>query len=529
MINDSAVDGTPISELKFNSRKKIVRTCDLCKQKSETVWNNIVRCRKKHNIIKDYCFKCSMIIYNKGDGNSSKRPDVRKKISQATKGKSKSFKDGKNLRILDKKITVNGYVLKWSDKYNTHIHEHRLLLAEKLNIDPDQLKSVHHINGDKIDNAIDNLIELDKNEHASLHHQIENIAFDLFKKGFIFFDKLNKRYYISPLIENAAIEKSFGFDNIAIKQKKNICNSRLDVNIKSEVIRGITLEIPLIAANMSTVINENFYLELRKYGALGIIHRAMNENELITISKNLSKKTDIVAMSIGVGESQYDLAKKLIYNGTNVICIDIAHGFSDSTISLAKKIKKFNSYIKIIIGNTTNTDMIQEVYEFIDAIKIGIAQGFACETKNTAGCTEKQFSAILKFKHLCKSLNIPIISDGGIREPADFVKSIAAGANSIMAGKIFAACPESAAEIVHVNNESKKVYAGMASRYVQEKWRGGLKDGTCPEGGVKLLDIGESLPKLLERYSGALKSGITYGGGNDINSFQNNVEFVQLV
>ncbi len=68
----------------------------------------------------------------------------------------------------------------------------------------------------------------------------------------------------------------------------------------------------------------------------------------------------------------------------------------------------------------------------------------------------------------------------------------------------------------------------MASRYVQDKWKGGLKSGTCPEGGVRYLDVGEPLANLLERYCGALKSGITYAGGNNINTFQNNVEFVLL-
>lgn len=168
--------------------------------------------------------------------------------------------------------------------------------------------------------------------------------------------------------------------------------------------------------------------------------------------------------------------------------------------------------------------MLHETCDFVDAIKVGIAQGFACETKNTAGCTEKQFSAVFKFKELSKQYGIPVISDGSLREPADFTKAIAAGANSVMAGKVFAACPESAAEVI----DNKKLYAGMASRYVQNKWRGGLKDGTCPEGGIRYLDIGEPLEQLLERYSGALRSGITYAGGTCIEDFQKEVEFVRL-
>ena len=97
-----------------------------------------------------------------------------------------------------------------------------------------------------------------------------------------------------------------------------------------------------------------------------------------------------------------------------------------------------------------------------------------------------------------------------------------------MAGKIFAACPESAAEVLEIDGKLKKVYAGMASRYVQNRWKGKLKDGTCPEGGIRYLDIGESAKKLIERYSGALKSGITYAGSINIDDFQDNVEFIRI-
>jgi GMP reductase len=98
-----------------------------------------------------------------------------------------------------------------------------------------------------------------------------------------------------------------------------------------------------------------------------------------------------------------------------------------------------------------------------------------------------------------------------------------------MAGKIFAMCPESAAEIISENGDyPKKVYYGMASRKAQNEWKGGLKVGTCSEGKTVYLNLGEPAEGLLERYSGALRSGITYAGGTDINSFQKEVEFVRF-
>lgn len=532
ILDNKSINNIDIFTLKTGSKEKVLRICDLCGEKKEVQWSTIYFCRKKHNTDKDYCFLCSMKIYNSGQNNSAKNPEVGKKISKSSKGKSKSFKDGKNLRILDRRISSSGHILKWLDSENKHVPEHRLVVAEHTNKHHNDLQEIHHLNGIKTDNQISNLIELSPSEHGKLHSQIEKIAFDLVSKNLIIYNKEYKEYRLSPILELSSLEKSLGFENVAIKQHKNICTSRLDVNIKSEIIRGVFVDIPLIAANMSTVINSDFYINLHKLGAFGILHRADSKENIISEIKKVAKECQWVAASIGTDLDQLDFSKEIIKHGCNIIVIDIAHGYSDVIFDLAKKIKKYSPYTKVVIGNATNPDIMYECYDFVDAIKIGIAQGMACETKNTAGCTEKQFSAVLKFKHLSKNFNIPIISDGGIREPADFVKAIAAGANSVMAGSIFAACPESAAELETIYSTNgtilsqHKIYAGMASEYVQNKWKGGLKAGTCAEGGVRMLNLGLSSDKLLERYSGALKSGITYAGGNDILSFQKNVEFV---
>lgn len=351
----------------------------------------------------------------------------------------------------------------------------------------------------------------------------------LLGKNIITFDSKTKEYHLCPQLSLATMEKSLGFENVAIKQKKNICNSRLDVNIESEVIRGVKRPIPLIAANMSTVIDSDFYIKLYKLGAFGVLHRADSKDNILSEIRKVAKECEWVAGSIGVDSDQLDFADQMIRSGCNIIVIDIAHGYSDPVLELGRRIKEIYPNVKLVIGNTTNPDILNECGYFADAVKVGIAQGLACETKNTAGCTEKQFSAVFKFKYLSKHYGIPVISDGGIREPADFTKALGAGANSVMAGSIFAACPESAAEISYIDDEPKKVYAGMASEYVQNKWKGGLKPGTCSEGGIRYLEIGASVEKLLERYCGALKSGITYAGGKDIPSFHESVEFIQLV
>lgn len=401
------------------------------------------------------------------------------------------------------------------------VEKDRLVMEKEIGRKLSAYEKVHHINGLKSDNHISNLYLChSEREYANIQGSLEDVTLELLKEGIILFDRTSAAYKRNKHL----FPESLDFSQISFKQKKNKSLSRLDIDLSSEIIKGVRRPIPLIAANMSTVVNSSFYIQLYNSGAFAILHRALLEADYLQEVARVAAECEWVASSIGVGKDQYVLATKLIESGSNIIVIDIAHGYADSVIELGRALKQKFKHIKMVVGNTTNPDMLDEVSDFADAVKVGIAQGFACETKNTAGCTEKQFSAVLKFKERAKALGMPIISDGGIRESADFVKAIAAGANSVMAGSIFAACPESAGSVVN----GKKLYAGMASEYVQSTWKGGLKAGTCAEGGVRMLEINNGFEALLNHYSGSLRSGITYAGELNIEDFQKNVEFIKL-
>jgi IMP dehydrogenase len=488
--------GFDIETLPLGSHKEIIKICDVCSKESLARIKDIYISRRKRKSDKDYCRFC-------GHGA---------KVSKPRKGK---------------RLMGDGY---YGIQHNgKEMLEHRVIMSQYIGRDLTELERVHHINGNKKDNSILNLFLCENvQKHNYVHNSLEAIAYQLIKDGKILFDSKLGQYYINTSFNND-FEISLGFEHIAIQQQKNICNSRLEANIESEIIKGVFRPIPLIASNMSTVINASFYKKLYKLGAFGVLHRADTKENILASIRDVAQECQWVAASIGIEADQFEFAQEMIKNGCNIIVIDVAHGYSDNIINLAKKIKLHNSDARVVIGNTTTIDLLLETYEFVDGIKSGIANGLACETKNTAGCNEKQFSTVLKFKELSKKFGIPIISDGGIREPADFTKAIAAGANSVMAGSIFAACPESAAELIQYNDKPKKVYAGMASEYVQNVWKGGLKPGTVAEGGIRYLDPGEPLESLINKYSGALRSGITYAGAKDIKSFQENVKFVRVM
>lgn len=191
-------------------------------------------------------------------------------------------------------------------------------------------------------------------------------------------------------------EISLGFDSVAIKQKKNKCASRLDVNIETEVIKGIVRPVPLIASNMSTVTNPFFCVDLWDHGALGVMHRADSNESLIACAEYISQYCDTVCMSVGIGDGQFELATDLIKNGANVIFIDVAHGYSDAVIDLGRKIKSYAREVKVVVGNTTNIDMLNEVADYADAVKVGIGQG--CFTEETMIISQSGLKPINRIK-----------------------------------------------------------------------------------------------------------------------------------
>jgi len=325
------------------------------------------------------------------------------------------------------------------------------------------------------------------------------------------------------------LERSYSFSDVAIVQKENICKSRLDAKVEGEIIRGIRRPIPLIASNMSTVVNADFCVKLYQLGSMGVMHRAFqNAEDYAHEIKKMAKEIPIVAASVGVKPQDYFLVQQLIKAGANCIVVDVAHGFSDSVLKMCQYIRVTYPTIRIVAGNTINPDMLNKFWDCVDAIKVGIGKGAACSTANTAGCTKNQFSAVYDFKELAQKYGMPIISDGSVSQPADFTKAIGAGASAVMCGSIFARCPESAGKLLEIEGVKKKLYAGMASEYVQNKWKGGLKPGTCAEGKAIYLDLGESVENLLNRYSGALRSGISYAGCNNLDDFRKCCEFILI-
>ena len=244
-----------------------------------------------------------------------------------------------------------------------------------------------------------------------------------------------------------------------------------------------------------------------------------------------------VAAATGTGDNGLDRAKVLSQTGVDVIVVDTAHGHSESVIKSVKEIKKLKNYTQVIAGNVVTPEGAKALIDAgADTIKVGIGPGTICTTRMVAGVGMPQLSAILEVAQICKDQNIPLIADGGIKYSGDIAKAIAAGAESVMIGSLFAGTDESPGEVFLYQGRSYKSYRGMGSigamargsadRYFQAEVSNSLK--LVPEGVEGRVPYKGPIKTILHQLVGGLKSSMGYTGCPDISTMRNKVNFRRI-
>lgn len=243
-----------------------------------------------------------------------------------------------------------------------------------------------------------------------------------------------------------------------------------------------------------------------------------------------------VAAAIGVGANNIERAEALINAGVDAIVIDTAHGHSKGVMEMAKKVKQKFPDIELIVGNIATAEAALDLIAVgADAIKVGIGPGSICTTRIIAGVGVPQLSAIYDVSQAIKGTGVPIIADGGIRYTGDIVKAIAAGADTIMAGSLFAGVDESPGDTIIFEGRKYKTYRGMGSieamqegskdRYFQD-----MEDDIkklVPEGIVGRVPYKGSLSEVIHQMAGGLRSGMGYTGSADIKELQK-AKFIKI-
>ncbi len=243
----------------------------------------------------------------------------------------------------------------------------------------------------------------------------------------------------------------------------------------------------------------------------------------------------LVGAALGITKDVLDRAAALQSVGVDIVSLDSAHGHSKGVIEALKLIKKNFKILPVIAGNiATGQGALALAAAGADAVKVGIGPGSICTTRIVAGAGVPQLTAIMEAAKALKGKNIPIIADGGIRYTGDMVKAIAAGANCVMMGSIFAGTEESPGETIIYEGRKFKGYRGMGSigamsqgsgdRYFQED---ADAKKFVPEGIEGRVAYKGTLGEIVYQFVGGLKAGMGYCGAKTIKDLQN-ATFVQI-
>jgi IMP dehydrogenase/GMP reductase len=325
------------------------------------------------------------------------------------------------------------------------------------------------------------------------------------------------------------MKKALTFDDVALVPQFNNVPSRTEPSLSTWLTTKTKIKIPILAANMDTVIGKGLANVLIDNGTFPIFHRFAKHEELISLAKEFNESC---YMSIGMNE-QESLLEHYSKSGVRGVCIDIAHGHDSRMLDLVRHLKSKYKF-EVIAGNVcTAGGYIDLVNAGADAVKVGIGPGAACTTRMVTGFGVPQFTAIENCAQEAKKYGVPIIADGGIRGSADIAKSLAAGATCVMMGKIFALTLESAAEKREVYSGGSFVkfeakYRGQASKDFQKDFKGGLKKGTVAEGECFWGEVTDSAQEVIDELTGGLRSAFTYAGARHVDEFQRKIQYVEV-
>jgi len=243
-----------------------------------------------------------------------------------------------------------------------------------------------------------------------------------------------------------------------------------------------------------------------------------------------------VAAGVGVTHDTIERIDALVDAGVDAIVIDTAHGHSAGVIKMLKSVKERYNQIDVIVGNIGTGAAAKALVEAgADAVKVGIGPGSICTTRVIAGVGLPQLSAIYEVAKAIEGSGVPVIGDGGLRYSGDIVKAIAAGANTVMAGGLFAGTEESPGETIIYNGRKFKSYRGMGSL---EAMQSGSKDRyfqdveddikkLVPEGIAARVPFKGNLSEVIYQLVGGLRAGMGYCGAATIDKLME-AKFVRI-
>ncbi len=361
-------------------------------------------------------------------------------------------------------------------------------------------------------------------------------------------------FFLSPehtLKDADELMGKFRISGVPITEGKKLVGIITNRDLKFETdyskkIKEAMTHENLITAPVGTSLDEaTEILRRHKIEKLPIVDENGELKGLITI-KDIEKSVKypnaakdengrlLVGAAIGITDDVLDRVDALVKAKVDVLVLDSAHGHSENIIKCLKRVKEHYPNVPVIAGNIATGEAAKELIEAgADAVKVGIGPGSICTTRIVAGVGVPQITAISMVYEVAKQYGIPVIADGGIKYSGDLPKAIAAGADVIMMGSIFAGCEESPGDTEIYEGRKYKVYRGMGSIAAMEK---GSKDRYFQTGSKKLVPEGVegrvpykgALSDTVFQLIGGLRSSMGYCGTETIPELKERGKFVKM-
>ena len=320
------------------------------------------------------------------------------------------------------------------------------------------------------------------------------------------------------------MKQGLTYDDVLLKPQYSDILSRKEVDLATDLGKGIELRVPIIASPMDTVSEANMAWGMGMTGGVAIIHRYNSIAEQCAMIASLPKDINIGA-AVGVGEDLEDRANAVVDAGAKIICIDVAHGHH---ILVKQALEKLNVFfgdsVHIMAGNVATLEAFNDLADWgADSIRCNIGGGSICTTRIQTGHGVPGLETI--FECAKSDRDAKIIADGGIKTSGDIVKALAAGADAVMLGSLLAGTDCSPGTIFKTETgELRKTYRGMASAAAQKDWRGRV--ASC-EGVSSSVPYRGKLADVIRELERGIRSGLSYSGARSVKELQAKAQWLQ--
>lgn len=317
------------------------------------------------------------------------------------------------------------------------------------------------------------------------------------------------------------MSEAITFDDILLVPSFNEYESRKDVTTSSTDRTGkLTLQLPIITANMDTVTGSDMANFIAEKGGIGALHRFMSIQQNIDEFKKCHSN---VFVSVGVTNSELERAEALRDAGAAYFCVDVAHAHAKYVGRTLRRLREMMPNSCIMAGNVATRDGAQYLADNgADIVKVGIGGGSVCSTRIKTGFGIPTLSSV----EACADIDRSIVADGGIKTAGDVVKALAFGADFVMIGGMLAGTKYTPGAVIEKDGVLYKEYRGMASKEAQEDFMGQMPSWKTSEGVSTLVKLSNNQEEILADIAGGLRSGLTYAGAGNIKELQERIQFV---